>query len=83
MKRLTTPSRCWICSFLTILAGFHDFQESLSAPIFSGRRSLPPLRFFIGLLKKTQSFCLVVLSGASEEVVDLPYSVVESSGDDV
>jgi hypothetical protein len=51
------------------------------APTFNGRRSLPPLSFFFHrAFGKTQSVCLAVLSGASEEVIDLRCSVEESSG---
>jgi hypothetical protein len=39
------------------------------------------LKKFHRAFGKTQSFCLVVLLGASEEVVDLPHSVEESSGE--
>ena len=38
------------------------------------------LKIFHRVLGKTQSFCLVVLSGASEEVIGLPCSAEESSG---
>ena len=83
MKRLTTPGRCWICSFFMILAVVQDcgrvsapyvsngvlerFKMLGLAPTFSGRRSLPPLRFFIGLSEKLRASALRSSRGLLKE----------------